>query len=151
MFAPHFSRTMIKIICSVFLFSIFFTGYSQQKQQYKVAVVGFYNLENLFDTINNPLINDEEFLPGGIKNYNSQIYRNKIGNLATVISQIGTEMNPDGAALLGVSEIENDTVLKDLTAHELLKNRNYNVVHYDSRDARGVDVGLLYKPKYFTV
>ena len=151
MFAPHFSRTMIKIICSVFLFSIFFTGYSQQKQQYKVAVVGFYNLENLFDTINNPLINDEEFLPGGIKNYNSQIYRNKIGKLATVISQIGTEMNPDGAALLGVSEIENDTVLKDLTAHELLKNRNYNVVHYDSRDARGVDVGLLYNPKYFTV
>ena len=142
---------MTKIISAVLLSFLFLTGFSQQKQQYKVAIISFYNLENLFDTIDNPRINDEEFLPQGPKNYNSAIYWNKISKLSTVISQIGTDMNPDGAALLGVSEIENDTVLKDLVSHELLKKRNYQVVHYDSRDARGVDVGLLYNPKYFTV
>lgn len=142
---------MTKIIYAVLLSFLFLTGFSQQKQQYKVAIISFYNLENLFDTIDNPRINDEEFLPQGPKNYNSAIYWNKISKLSTVISQIGTDMNPDGAALLGVSEIENDTVLKDLVSHELLKKRNYQIVHYDSRDARGVDVGLLYNPKYFTV
>lgn len=122
-----------------------------QKQQYKVAVIGFYNLENFFDTLDNPVVDDREFLPGSLKNYNSTIYWDKVGKLATVISQMGTEMNPDGPAILGVSEIENDTVLTDLVHNDLLKKRNYNIVHYDSRDARGVDVGLLYNPKYFTV
>jgi hypothetical protein len=121
-----------------------------QKQNYKVAVISFYNLENFFDTIHNPAINDYEFLPTGERNYNSAIYWSKVKNLATVISQIGTEINPDGPAILGVAEIENDTVLTDLINHPLLKARNYKFVHYDSRDARGVDVALLYNPKYFT-
>lgn len=122
-----------------------------QKKQYKSAVIAFYNLENLFDTIDNTLINDEEFLPKGDRNYNTNIYKDKIGKLSTVISQIGTEFNTDGPALLGVAEVENDTVLKDLIAEPLLSKRNYKIVHYDSRDARGVDVGLLYNPMYFSV
>jgi hypothetical protein len=133
-----------------FLFSL--TLFSQNgKQQYKVAIIGFYNLENLFDTLDNPLINDEEFLPSGPKNYNSAIYWDKISKLARVISEMGIEINPDGPALLGVAEVENDTVLKDLVNHEKIKKRNYNIVHYDSPDARGIDVGLLYNPKYFSV
>jgi hypothetical protein len=121
------------------------------KQQYKIAIIGFYNLEYFYDTINNPMVNDDEFTPAGPKNYNSTIYQNKVLHLATVISQMGTDQNQDGAALLGVAEIENDTVLNELTHHPLLAKRNYKIVHYDSKDARGVDVGLLYNPKYFTV
>jgi len=125
-----------------------------QKQNYKVAVVAFYNLENFYDTINNPMVNDDEFTPQGEKNYNSKIYFTKIDRLATVLSGIGTDekvFNQDGAALIGVAEIENDTVLNDLIHHPLLKKRNYQIVHYDSKDARGVDVALLYNPKYFKV
>ena len=122
-----------------------------QKQQYTAAVVAFYNLENFYDTIDNPNINDEDFLPGGVKNYNSKIYHTKVEHLATVVSQIGTEINPDGIAIIGVAEIENDTVLNDLIHHTLLKDRNYGIIHYDSKDIRGVDVALLYNPKYFRV
>jgi hypothetical protein len=126
-------------------------GFGQEKQSYKMAIISFYNLENFYDTVNNPKVNDEEFLPNGPRNYNSKIYWDKVGKLATVLSQIGTDVNPDGAAIFGVAEIENDTVLTDLIHHELLKKRGYKIVHYDSKDARGVDVGLLYNPKYFTV
>ncbi len=122
-----------------------------QKKEYKSAIIAFYNLENLFDTLDNPQINDEEFLPNGIRNYNSAIYFDKLNRLATVISQIGMEVNPDGPAILGVAEVENDTVLHDLVKHKLIEKRNYKIVHYDSRDARGIDVGLLYNPKYFKV
>jgi len=122
-----------------------------QKQKYTSAIIAFYNLENFYDTVDNPNINDEDFLPNGPKNYNSKVYWTKVEHLATVISQIGTDVNPDGIALIGVAEIENDTVLNDLIHHPFLKQRNYKIVHYDSRDIRGVDVALLYNPKYFTV
>ncbi|RYY87236.1 MAG: endonuclease/exonuclease/phosphatase [Chitinophagaceae bacterium] len=119
------------------------------KQAYKVAVIAFYNLENFYDTVNNPIVDDEEFLPSGARNYNSKIYWDKVGKLADVLSQIGTEYSPDGPAMIGVAEIENDTVLTDLVNHPKLKARGYKIVHYDSKDLRGVDVGLLYNPKYF--
>ncbi|RZM04901.1 MAG: hypothetical protein EOO88_55695 [Pedobacter sp.] len=122
-----------------------------QKQDYRSAIIAFYNLENLYDTVNNPLVSDEEFLPNGPRNYTGAIYRDKLKNLATVISQIGIEVNPDGPALLGVAEVENDTVLKDLVAQPLISKRGYKIVHYDSKDIRGVDVGLLYNPRYFSV
>jgi predicted extracellular nuclease len=129
--------------CTVSLFA--------QKKDYKPVVISFYNLENLFDTLDNTMINDEEFLPNGPRNYNGTIYFDKLDKLATVISQIGTEVNPDGPAVLGVAEVENDTVLKDLVQHKLIEKRKYKIVHYDSKDFRGIDVGLLYNPKYFTV
>jgi hypothetical protein len=122
-----------------------------QKKDYKAAVIAFYNLENLYDTVDNPITNDEEFLPKGVRNYNGGIYLDKLDRLATVISQIGVEINPDGPALLGVAEVENDTVLNDLVHRKLIEKRGYKIVHYDSKDIRGVDVGLLYNPKYFIV
>ncbi|MGQ0738236.1 MAG: endonuclease/exonuclease/phosphatase family protein [Bacteroidota bacterium] len=137
-----------------FLFSLATVSclYAQDaRQQYKLTVIGFYNLENLFDTLDNPSVNDEEFLPGGPRNYNSAIYYDKLDKLATVISQMGADKTADGAAILGVAEVENDTVLKDLVRHKLIEKRNYKIVHYDSKDARGIDVGLLYNPKYFVV
>ena len=122
---------------------------AQEQQAYKVGLVGFYNLENLFDTIDDPNKNDEEFLPNGANQWNTEKYTTKLHNLAYAISTIGTDWSPDGVAILGVSEIENRTVLEDLVAQPELADRHYQVVHYESPDRRGVDVGLLYNPKYF--
>lgn len=122
-----------------------------QSHQYHVSLVGFYNLENLYDTINNPEVDDEEFLPNSARHYDTHIYMDKLDRLSDVISQIGTDVSPDGLALLGVAEIENDTVLTDLIHTKNLQNRKLKFVHYNSPDRRGVDVGLLYNPKYFKV
>ncbi|ANI89866.1 endonuclease/exonuclease/phosphatase [Arachidicoccus ginsenosidimutans] len=122
-----------------------------QTTTYNTAIVAFYNLENFYDTINNTMVNDEDFLPDGKKAYTSAVYKEKVKHLASVIAQIGTDINPDGPAVLGCAEIENDTVLNDLIHHPLLAERNYRFIHYDSRDPRGVDVALIYNPKYFKV
>jgi predicted extracellular nuclease len=125
-------------------------SFAQQKQ-YMPALVGFYNLENLFDTINQPEVNDEDFTPDGANLYTPAVYLDKLGKLEEVISQIGTDVSPDGLAVLGCAEIENESVLRDLAAKPGLKKRNYQVVHFNSPDERGVDVGLLYNPRYFKV
>lgn len=124
-------------------------AYSQEKRAFKVGCIAFYNLENLFDTINDPEKNDEEYLPGSEINWDTKKYLSKLHNMSQAIAGIGTDITPDGAAILGVSEIENKQVLLDLAAMDVLKDRNYQVIHYDSPDLRGVDVGLLYQPKYF--
>jgi hypothetical protein len=124
-------------------------GWSQSNPQYKVACIGFYNLENLFDTEDDPLTDDAEFLPNGTYTWDSTKYANKLHNMAAVIADLATDISPDGVAVLGVCEIENRRVLEDLVAMPALKSRNYQIVHYNSPDARGVDVGLLYQEKYF--
>lgn len=122
-----------------------------QKKNVRVALVGFYNLENLFDTVHNENKNDYDFTPDGPYKYNSSIYYQKLDHLATAISQIGIEKSPDGLAMFGVAEIEDSTVLHDLALTEKLKSRHYKFVHYESPDTRGIDVGLFYNPKYFRV
>lgn len=152
MFAAYFGyMKRSNLLLIILLLTAIGTNGQTTKPQYKMAIAGFYNLENLYDTIDNPKVNDDEFTPAGPKNYNSTIYWDKIQHLATVISQIGTNQNVDGPAILGVAEIENDTVLNDLVRHKLLAKRNYRIVHYDSKDIRGVDVAMLYNPKYFSV
>jgi len=128
-------------------------GIAQQKNgtDYKVACVGFYNLENLFDTEDDSLINDSEFLPTGKKLYTQEVYKDKLKNLSDVISQLARDITPDGVAILGVAEIENKKVLEDLVVQQKLKDRKYQIVHYNSPDARGIDVALLYNPAYFKV
>lgn len=112
--------------------------------------VAFYNLENLFDTIpNNPLGRDLEFTPGGDNRWDSNKYRTKLHNLAYAISQMTTSVTPMGPACIGVSEIENRSVLDDLVKEEAIKDWNLQVIHHDSPDLRGVDVGLLYNPRFF--
>jgi Endonuclease/Exonuclease/phosphatase family len=148
---------MKKGILVLLVFLTCFTIWAQENNtgkkqpQYISAIIGFYNLENLFDTLNDPLTDDAEFLPGSAKKYNTERYLNKLSNMAEVISGVGTDVNTDGLALFGVVEIENETVLKDLAATPKLKDRNYQVVHFNSPDARGIDVALVYNPKYFTV
>ncbi len=140
---------MNKFICTICIALLSMsTGYSQ-KASFHPSVIGFYNLENFYDTVNNPMIDDEEFLPSSERHYNTRVFFDKVSRLSSVISQMGTDINPDGLSLLGVAEIENDTVLTALVNHKDLKNRNLKFVHYNSPDVRGVDVGLIYNPKYF--
>jgi endonuclease/exonuclease/phosphatase family metal-dependent hydrolase len=123
---------------------------SAQKTNYKVGLIGFYNLENFFDTIDDPKISDSEFLPNGTKNYTSEVYHDKLTKLSTVLSQIGTDLSPDGLSIIGDAEVENEGVMRDLINQPALKARNYQLIHYDSPDERGIDVCMLYNPKYFT-
>jgi len=125
--------------------------FAQEKVAYKVACVGFYNLENLFDIYDDPKTNDAEYLPDGANLWDSTKYANKLNNMSTVIADLGKDVSPDGCAMIGVCEIENKRVLEDLVAMPILKDRNYKIVHYDSPDVRGVDVGFLYQEKYFKV
>jgi hypothetical protein len=140
---------MKQLLFAFVIFSLFSKA-SAQTKKYRVCIIAFYNLENFYDTIDNPLINDDDFTPTGIKHYTKDIYTDKVTKLATVLSQLGTETISSGPSIIGVAEIENDTVLNDLVHHPLLRHRHYQIIHYDSRDPRGIDVGLLYDPKIFT-
>ena len=122
-----------------------------QDRQYNLYGVMFYNLENLFDTINTNGTYDLEFSPAGSRQWNHEKYWQKQHNMASAIAQITTPGTPDGPAIIGVSEIENITVLQDLVRQPELKSRRYQIVHHDSPDRRGVDVGLLYNPRLFKV
>ena len=135
------------ILCSLLVFSNIL--HSQSKQH--IGLIGFYNLENLYDTIDQDFVQDEEFTPDGTRRYTGATYWDKLSKLEQVLSELGTDHSPDGLAIIGVAEIENRSVLKDLCNQPKLKSRDYKIVHYDSKDARGVDVGLLYNPKYFKV
>lgn len=131
------------------LFLLQSTVFGQEAKSYKVACVGFYNLENLFDVEDDPTINDDEFTPTGSYVWDETKYANKLHNMAHVIADIGTSVSPDGLAVLGVCEVENKKVLIDLVADEQLAKRKYEIIHFDSPDRRGIDVGLLYQAKYF--
>ncbi len=120
-------------------------------QSDKASVIAFYNMENLFDTINTPGIYDTEFTPAGSKRWTGDKYWEKINNMATAISKIGEKDGVPGPAILGVCEIENRSVLEDLVKAEPLKDLNMKIVHYNSPDKRGIDVALLYQPRYFKV
>ncbi len=145
-FLFHLSHMRI-VIGLVLLFGM--CNLVQAQKEFNVACIAFYNFENLFDTIDSPDTDDFEFTPGGPNLYNSAVYWDKLENLAKVISEVGTEYTPDGPALLGVSEIENITVLEDFVKQPAIADRGYKIIHQDSRDGRGVDVALLYQPKYF--
>ncbi len=122
-----------------------------QTKNYIVHTVAFYNLENLFDTINDPKIIDEEWLPNGAQNWTSEKYHQKLENLSQVLSEIGTGGNPNAPTIIGGAEIENRGVLEDLIKQPKLLNYDYGIVHYDSPDHRGIDVALLYQKKHFKV
>ncbi len=138
---------MKKILLAFFLFFTVFQGFSQKK--YKISCIAFYNLENLFDTIDEPGVRDEEFTPQGAKHWNTQKYYHKLKHLAEVISQLGTELVPVGPVVMGVAEVENRSVLEDLVKQPAIADRHYQIIHYDSPDERGIDVALLYNPRFF--
>lgn len=122
---------------------------SVKAQKYEIVAIGYYNLENLFDTIDSEGVAEGDFLPGGAKKWGADRYYYKLNQMARVLSEIAVDKTPDGLAIFGVSEIENRYVVEDLVKTDALKERNYQVVHYNSPDRRGIDVALVYNPKYF--
>lgn len=106
----------------------------------------FYNVENLFDTEDDSLTNDEEFLPNQGKYWNYSRYQVKLHQISSVIVAIGGWNPPE---LIGLCEIENRKVLDDLCEKSALSNIGYNIIHKESGDRRGIEVALLYRKKYF--
>ena len=120
-----------------------------QKVQ-KSHVIGFYNLENLFDTYHDEGKNDYEYLPDGANQWTEVKYRKKLHNMAEVIRAM-KEDNKVYHTILGVSEIENRNVLEELVIQPEIADANFQIVHYDGPDRRGVDCALLYRPDQFTL
>lgn len=119
------------------------------KQEIRSASVAFYNVENLFDTMDDPdTYKDEQFTSKGDKRWDEKRYKAKLGNLAKVISETVDNASP---SFLGVCEIENRQVLEDLIQQPVLKNAKYSIAHIESPDERGIDVALLYDASIFTV
>jgi hypothetical protein len=133
------------IISSFFITSLF----SQNERKFKIHTLAFYNVENLFDTINDPNKNDEAS-PMMEINYNrGNIYKQKVKNMARVISDIGKENTQRHPAIVGLSEVENKQVIVDLINDSSLSDINYNIIHYDSPDKRGIDVAMIYDEQIF--
>jgi hypothetical protein len=119
------------------------------QKNYQIKTIAFYNLENLFDTIDDPTKNDEASPIMSIKENSSKVYQKKLHNMAKVIAEIGVRESKNSPVIVGVAEVENYKVLEDLVSTGSLKNKQYSIIHYDSPDLRGIDVALLYQPKYF--
>lgn len=122
-----------------------------QKKTYVPVTAAFYNVENLYDTTDNTMVDDDDFLQTGKRRYTAEIYREKIGHIAKVLSEMGSDVLGSMTAFVGLAEVENDTVLTDLIQHPLLVKKEWQFIHFDSKDRRGVDVALLYNPKIFQV
>ena len=140
-------KLLLVLFCTVF----FGTSVSAQKK-FSVYAIGFYNVENLFDTTHDEGKNDHDFTPNGSYQWNEMKYRHKLHNMATVLAEMGTDVLPNvGCAAIGLAEVENDHVMNDLTAQPELAARGYKYVHIEGPDRRGIDCALIYNPKLFTV
>ena len=126
-----------------------FVSGQDKPKEFVPVLIGFYNLENLFDTIDSPDTDDAEFLPDGPKQWGTERYTTKLAHMSRVIAELGRDVHPEGVAVLGVSEIENGSVLEDLSRTPALRDRGYKVVSHEGPDRRGVDVGFLYDPDRF--
>ena len=123
----------------------------ENKRNFKIHTVAFYNLENLFDTINDVNKNDEASPIMEIRFNRGKIYREKVSNMAEVVSQIGFDVTKRPPSIVGICEVENRIVVEDLISDEKLREYNYGIVHYESPDDRGIDVGLIYNKDVFKV
>ncbi len=132
-----------------FFFALLLQASLLTAQSSKSQVIGFYNLENLFDIIDDEGVRDGEYTPTGKKQWTAERYANKLQNMSFVLNELGVEYQKKGAAIIGVCEVENRGVLEDLVAHENLKKKKWAIIHGDSPDKRGIDVAMLYNPKLF--
>ena len=142
---------MRKLLLVLFCAVLFSAPASAQKK-FSVYAIGFYNVENLFDTTHDEGKNDYDFTPTGSYQWNEMKYRHKLHNMASVLAELGTDVLPNvGCAAIGLAEVENDHVMNDLTAQPELAARGYKYVHIEGPDHRGIDCALIYNPKLFTV
>ncbi len=137
------------LVVSLLIF-VFLNTNAQEKRKFRVHTVAFYNVENLFDTINNPNKFDEAS-PIMELNFNrSDIYKKKVRNMARVISDIGADVSNNAPVIIGLAEVENRQVIEDLANDPALVGKDYGIVHFESPDARGIDVALMYQKEFFT-
>lgn len=134
-------RTLLHL--SLFSFLIVFTA-CKTESSVTQAYIGFYNVENLFDTLDTPDKNDSEFLPDGKNEWNSKKYFEKIQHINQVIQSM------DEPLIMGFCEIENKTVVEDIVKYGSLKGR-YDVVHFESNDQRGIDNALIYDSSHLSL
>ena len=124
---------------------------AQEKRNFKIHTIAFYNVENLFDTINDVNKNDEASPIMEIKFNRSEIYNKKVNNMARVIADIGTDLVKKSPSIVGLCEVENRNVIEDLLKDKNLKDKNYEIIHYDSPDERGIDVAMIYNEDVFKI
>lgn len=130
----------------IYLLSINAIG---QQKTFNIHTVAFYNLENLFDTINDPIKYDEASPIMEMNTGQGKVYGQKVKNMAKVIADIGFEDTGNSPVVIGVSEIENKEVLEDLINDPQLRAKNYGIEHFNSPDGRGIDVAFLYQKSLF--
>ncbi|MDR0896138.1 MAG: endonuclease/exonuclease/phosphatase family protein [Prevotellaceae bacterium] len=140
---------MKKILFSALMLLVALTGGAQNADGRRLYSVAFYNLENLFDTLHDAGKDDHEFLPQGTYQWTASKYEAKLKNMARVLSELSRDHVPQGAAVIGVAEVENARALTDLVAQPAIAR--YRFVHYEGPDKRGIDCALLYDPAQFTV
>tara|TARA_B100001146_G_scaffold225213_1_gene247950 strand:+ start:27832 stop:28782 length:951 start_codon:yes stop_codon:yes gene_type:complete len=120
-------------------------------KDHSIYTIAFYNLENLFDTEDDPLTLDDDFTVNAPRQWNAKRFQKKIKKLGRVISQIGYNDIQHPPAIVGIAEVENETVVKALVDSKFLKDKGYQYVHFDSSDERGIDTALLYRSDYVTI
>lgn len=135
----------MKKLLLVIVFFASLLSFSSAQKPHKIV---FYNLENFFDTINDPEVRDDEFTPEGSKNWNGNKYVKKLHNIERVFFDMAA-IDKNYPAVIGVSEVENRSVLEDIVSTRKLAPANYRISHFDSPEARGVDVAFLYRPDVF--
>ena len=135
-------KLILLTICAIALFSLL---HSKTFAQDNFRIM-FYNVENLFDTKHDSLRNDYDFLPGGFMNWNNWKYWEKQRNIGRVITAVGQMKSP---ALVGLCEVENDSVIYDLTKRSPIRAQEYEYIMTNSPDWRGIDVALLYQRHQF--
>jgi predicted extracellular nuclease len=134
----------MKRILLVYL-SILSIGFNSCQAQDKIFI-GFWNLENLFDTVDDPSNpGDDEYLPTAKSEWDENKFDKKIANLSKIIRSMNDGNGPD---VLGVCEVENRYVMEELS-NRYLKDMNFEIVHFDSKDPRGIDVGFFFKKNKF--
>ncbi len=141
----HFFKFTIFVTIVFVLFASCSEGKYKNKRNLTIA---FYNVENLFDTIDNPHKNDNEFLPASKKRWSEKRYEKKIEDLAKVLGSINENELPE---IIGLCEVENRAVVADLVKSEPLRKGKYKIIHYESPDFRGIDCALIYRPNEFKV
>mgnify|MGYP006282999445 CR=1 FL=1 len=133
----------------VVIFVLLFSSCKPEFSETSRYQIAFYNLENLFDTIDTRDVRDTEFTPGSEKQWNSGKYERKVANMARVIKDVGEAEDFEAPSVVGLCEMENRDVLEDLVGTPALDDYGYRIVHENSPDRRGIDVALIYRPDLF--
>ena len=142
---------MRNYILGILIVVISINSIAQEKRNFKIHTIAFYNVENLFDTINDVNKNDEASPIMEIKFNRSEIYNKKVSNMAGVIADIGADLVKKSPSIVGLCEVENRSVIEDLLKDKNLKDKNYEIIHYDSPDERGIDVAMIYNEDVFKI